>query len=504
MYLSRRDRKDNDYARLQEQSLKMIQQLSSNEWTDFNEHDPGVTTLDIVNYALSELQHRCSFPLQAYLPDNENDLSSIGLISADAWLKPSIVTTHDYEKLILSSFPTTLKKCRVERNEQSLYTITVETKENADPEKIRKSVSELYHSNRNLAENLGEIKFDKVRTQKRRIDTKTIAIEEDTSSVINPYIIPIEYSSISLDFPDVYGINEKGLPAHVSTKRKAQALQFKAYLLIFDFMLSAVEQQIRNLPDILNITRQNHLPFLQNIDIPDIEILTDKKKFDNTSLFDRTFFDKQQSNYLDMLDTIYGEDTNALINQTNDLATNNRLRTNVLLQLPFLNTARFKAFNVFDKDVMNRSSVEKLFELLFDNATIENEECVNCKNKLFKQKKEDCCPYCHYANKSRRPVYVIEHLFFSDTPAEERNRLTIVVAEENAETYGKDKFSRILYERLPAHLHTEMVYLCDEEMHLFERMYAHWRKALSQRQTNNIEIYSKQLKSIINPKNLLL
>lgn len=39
------------YTQLQEKALAKIQELAGELWTDYNEHDPGVTVLDILNYA---------------------------------------------------------------------------------------------------------------------------------------------------------------------------------------------------------------------------------------------------------------------------------------------------------------------------------------------------------------------------------------------------------------------------------------------------------------------
>lgn len=40
------------YTQLQEKALAKVQELAGELWTDYNEHDPGVTVLDILNYAL--------------------------------------------------------------------------------------------------------------------------------------------------------------------------------------------------------------------------------------------------------------------------------------------------------------------------------------------------------------------------------------------------------------------------------------------------------------------
>lgn len=56
-----------------------------------------------------------------------------------------------------------------------------------------------------------------------------------------------EYYSIQNDFPLVYGIGENGLPERTTTtKRQAQALQLKGYLLFFDQLLTNYLAQLSN------------------------------------------------------------------------------------------------------------------------------------------------------------------------------------------------------------------------------------------------------------------
>ena len=55
------------FDNLQKNALETIRELSGQLWTDHAPHDPGITTLDILNYALSELDYQMSFPLEQYL-----------------------------------------------------------------------------------------------------------------------------------------------------------------------------------------------------------------------------------------------------------------------------------------------------------------------------------------------------------------------------------------------------------------------------------------------------
>ena len=50
-----------DYRLLRAQGMDYIQCLSSKVWTDHNLHDPGITTLEVLCYALTDLAYRTAF-----------------------------------------------------------------------------------------------------------------------------------------------------------------------------------------------------------------------------------------------------------------------------------------------------------------------------------------------------------------------------------------------------------------------------------------------------------
>lgn len=75
------------------------------------------------------------------------------------------------------------------------------------------------------------------------------------------------YSSIQNDFPDVYGIGFNGLPSHVSTERKSQAKQLKAYLLFFDQVLASYFAHLGKVRDLLSYTSDpNNTYFTQPVE----------------------------------------------------------------------------------------------------------------------------------------------------------------------------------------------------------------------------------------------
>ncbi len=62
-----------------------------------------------------------------------------------------------------------------------------------------------------------------------------------------------DYYSIQNDFPQIYGIGPGGVPSTATDLRKAQAFQFKAFLLFFDQLLADYLAQLNNLRTIFSL-----------------------------------------------------------------------------------------------------------------------------------------------------------------------------------------------------------------------------------------------------------
>lgn len=65
------------FDKLREIGLERIQELSKNIWTDYNLHDPGVTTLEALCYAITDLGYRLTFDMQDLLANNPNTENEI-------------------------------------------------------------------------------------------------------------------------------------------------------------------------------------------------------------------------------------------------------------------------------------------------------------------------------------------------------------------------------------------------------------------------------------------
>ncbi len=102
-------RTSQDYEYLRNKGIEHIQKLSGHIWTDHNIHDPGITTLEILCYALTDLGYRTDFEIKDLLttpPDPEknsqaDDLKNSSFFPAQDILTNTPLTINDYRTLLL-------------------------------------------------------------------------------------------------------------------------------------------------------------------------------------------------------------------------------------------------------------------------------------------------------------------------------------------------------------------------------------------------------------------
>jgi hypothetical protein len=82
-----------------DQALAEVRQLSSALWTDHNTHDPGITTLELLSYALTELSYRHSLPIEDRLAGDAD--GSAQFFSPRAVLPNRALTELDWRKWLI-------------------------------------------------------------------------------------------------------------------------------------------------------------------------------------------------------------------------------------------------------------------------------------------------------------------------------------------------------------------------------------------------------------------
>lgn len=87
-----------DYSELRAEGVALLERLTSAQWTDYNAHDPGITILEQLCYALTDLGYRLNHPMEDLLAGGKPDALPGPLVM----LTGDPVTANDLRKLALS------------------------------------------------------------------------------------------------------------------------------------------------------------------------------------------------------------------------------------------------------------------------------------------------------------------------------------------------------------------------------------------------------------------
>ena len=93
---------DRNFLYLKSQGLSYIEQLAGDQWSNLNESDPGVTILDQLCYALTELGYCNNFDIVDILTDENGKIAYQNqFFTPEQILTTAPVTPLDYRKLVL-------------------------------------------------------------------------------------------------------------------------------------------------------------------------------------------------------------------------------------------------------------------------------------------------------------------------------------------------------------------------------------------------------------------
>lgn len=92
-----------DYNFLRREGIKHIEKMGGDLWTDFNTHDPGITLLESLCYAITDLAYRTGFDMKDLLakPGAGKDAWENIFYTAREILPGNPVTINDYRKLLM-------------------------------------------------------------------------------------------------------------------------------------------------------------------------------------------------------------------------------------------------------------------------------------------------------------------------------------------------------------------------------------------------------------------
>ena len=151
-----------DYARLLQKGIRHCQKLAADRWTDYNEHDPGVTILEQLCYALTDLAYRTHYRFEDILAERADPAGTTPadtFFPGDRILTCNPLTASDYRNLISDRLPEVgnLWVRPLESHPlgiRGLYEVLIETRTpGADP-RLAEAVAGLMAAYRNLAEDV--------------------------------------------------------------------------------------------------------------------------------------------------------------------------------------------------------------------------------------------------------------------------------------------------------------------------------------------------------------
>jgi uncharacterized protein YegP (UPF0339 family) len=92
-----------DYQWLRKAGLGYIESLGSDLWTDYNTHDPGITIMELLCYAITELGYRTDFDIKDLMAEENNTdpYQMQAFFSSRNILTCEPLTDYDYRKLLI-------------------------------------------------------------------------------------------------------------------------------------------------------------------------------------------------------------------------------------------------------------------------------------------------------------------------------------------------------------------------------------------------------------------
>lgn len=91
-----------DFDSLRSSSIKYLSGLTGKVWTDYNVHDPGITILEVLIYALMDLGYRTNLPVaDIFARDPEDDTAENNFFTPAEIFACNPVTITDFRKLLV-------------------------------------------------------------------------------------------------------------------------------------------------------------------------------------------------------------------------------------------------------------------------------------------------------------------------------------------------------------------------------------------------------------------
>ena len=237
-----------DLNSLKEQGLRKIQELAGNQWTDYNFHDPGVTILEILCYALTDLAYRADFDISDLLYTEGRSKLNDSLFPPEEILTTAALSILDLKRLILDLEG--VKNCSLIESHhkkviQGVFDIQVEIHPDYEDESFRKtianSINELLQKNRPLGISFNEPVFMEHEPVGIVLDLE-LTNDVDPKKIFSEFIQCVQnYFSPEIKFRSLQELRDRGVP--VETTFNGPLLE-NGFLLDEDLVSHSLKQQI--------------------------------------------------------------------------------------------------------------------------------------------------------------------------------------------------------------------------------------------------------------------
>lgn len=160
-----------DFDGLRRKGIDLLQSLSGKKWTDYNQHDPGVTLLELLCYGLTDLVYRTDFDVADFLTDasGEIDFEAQALFPPQEIFPNQPVTDIDFCKLIYDRLPEVddvwINAGTTDGRPNGLFSVFVKPRESlfhareVGDDALRQSVLALLSQNRNLGRDVEQVRI---------------------------------------------------------------------------------------------------------------------------------------------------------------------------------------------------------------------------------------------------------------------------------------------------------------------------------------------------------
>jgi hypothetical protein len=298
--------KSMDYNFLRLEGIKTAQELSGDIWTDYNYHDPGVTMLEQLCYAITDLGYRTNFPIEDLLQTKTDDYDvrkQNVLYPPSSILTCNPITVTDFRKLIIDGVPEVTNAWLEPIKDhplgiKGLYRAHIQLDEGIETEEVKVEVSnkirKIFNENRNLCEDIEGVYVltADIISIAARIEISSEEIGEDIlakillglEQYINPYIPIYSVEQLLAEGKNINEIFDGPLPFHGFIKtedlrpmnREIYISQIKEIILRMTGVRSVSYLEVRRNgikvhDDVLTFEDANY-PLL----IPDMQLPSDK------------------------------------------------------------------------------------------------------------------------------------------------------------------------------------------------------------------------------------